>query len=109
MTLITGGPVDGNGNISFNRDEGLILPIFETDEAGEVIDISELPRYFSIQGGRLYKELGADPDNATGRRLVLTTAELKVVQSTASFTYLDTQGLVPISLWEGIIYERNTQ
>lgn len=100
-------PVDENGDISFNLDEGLIIPLREVDASGEEIDISGLTRYFTIGHGKLRVEVGLDPNNAKGKRLVLTTEQLSAVQGLSGFSYTDEDNVVPIALWEGKIYERN--
>ena len=106
MPVIT-PPVDENGNISFNLDEGLIIPLREVDASGTEIDVSGLSRYFTIANGRLRMEVGNDPNNVKGKRLVLTPTQLREVQGLSVFSYTDEDGVVPIVLWEGKIYERN--
>ena len=106
MATLIPPPVDEDGNISFNRVEGITLPIREKDNSGGWVDISGAQRYFSMFAGGFRKSLDLDPDNAEGRRLLLTTAELAGISSTAPFAITDEDGLVPVVIWEGTIYER---
>lgn len=108
MSTTLDGPVDDDtGNISFNRAEGLNIPIRERDRnTGATLDISGRNRYINIGKGQLIKPLATDPTNPTGRRIILTTEELMVVNPIQPFAYVDGDGIVPVVLWEGLIYER---
>lgn len=98
--------VDAAGNINPHWQAGVDIPIADTDEAGVVIDISAAPWFFVIQG--LRKALTTDPANPTGRRLVLTKAEVQGISLDGQpFVVLDeTDATVPNPRWEGMITPR---
>ena len=107
MAIIV-SPVSIDGNLSFNRDEGLVIPLREIDDSGEQINLSTLTRVFNINHGQFRKQLTADPNNAEGKLLSLTQEELYPFYGRVSrFSYTDEDGLIPIVLWEGQLYERN--
>lgn len=100
--------VDSNGNITFARDEGVIIPIKEFLTDGSQVDISLLERWVNSADGFIRKELATDPGDVKGRRLILTATELNpYVSQIGQFTVMDEDGVVPQSLWEGLIILRS--
>lgn len=99
-------PVDAEGNISFNFSEGLLLPIKEYDSGGSQVDISSVPYFFNADRGNFRVTLSSDPNDALGRRLNLTQQQLRTIRVPCLFSFTNEEGLVPISIWEGKIYER---
>lgn len=99
-------PVDTEGNISFNFSEGLLLPIKGYDAGGLQVDISGAPYFFNADGGNFRVALSPDPNDALGRRLSLTQLQLRTIRVPCLFSLTIEDGTVPISVWEGKLYER---
>lgn len=98
--------VDSDGNIQLGSAEGLDIRITETDDQGTV-DISGMGRVFQVDGLGSFP-LVIDPDNATGARVLLSINQLQPLGASSRFYLNDTDGLNPITLWEGYIFRRNS-
>lgn len=100
--------VDAEGNIGFGQGEDVDVRIIEYDGASNVTDLSVQDRYITLYGSyTLKKPLVTDPDNATGKRILITFPELdQVVYSSCKFTVTDETSGSPIILWEGFVYRR---
>lgn len=97
--------VDDRGNISFSNTEGVIVLFKEFDELDNPVDPS-IPRYLVIPS------LGVDQlipaFSLSERRITLTAEQLQGVgYPGVRFYVVDRQGLTPVTLWEGMIRERN--
>lgn len=102
--------VDNQGNIWFVRGEGILVSFKEVDGAGIAITPSVHPRWLTIDSLNLRQTIEVDPNNSTTHyRIVITPEQLHDVPRVGSVTFsiTDEEGVVPISLWSGIITERN--
>lgn len=97
--------VKQNGNIEFIDGEGLYIPFTERTSEGVVVDISTSPRVFVFAGNRV--DTIPNPSVATGRLLIVEPSDLNSVgYGGVMFSMFDEQGLVPISIWDGLLYRK---
>ena len=97
--------VNDQGNINVHINEGCQIPISDRGTDGNEINISTAPMYFIAGGFR--KALDLDPNNALGRMLVLTPANLTAIVHGSPFVIADeTNPAMPINRWEGRIFKR---
>lgn len=101
--------VDPEGNIWFVRGEGILVSFDEKDDTGAPVDPATHPRWLTIPLLNIRRTLGVDPGLSSNWRIAITPAELASLSTTSSaaFSITDEQGVVPVSLWAGVIRERN--
>ena len=101
--------VDGQGNIWFIRGEGILITFGERDDSSVVVNATTNPRYLSIPALEIYRQIGVSPTSSTDWRIALTPEELHPVPRVGSVTFsvMDISPPVPLSLWSGVIRERN--
>jgi len=98
--------VDNQGDIWFVRGEGILISFSEVDDTLTPINPSTHPRWLNIPSLSVRQEIEVYSGNW---RIVLTPEQLQPVPRVGSVTFsvTDEQGVVPISLWSGVIRERN--
>lgn len=101
-------PVDDNGDITVHTEEGLVIPIKSQSSTGAAIDISSTPYRFLVKG-LIDKLLTSNPNDSTGKLLIITPAEANSLGTTGiNFQLLDiSNSSLPISVWQGKIKRLN--
>lgn len=100
--------VDALGNINLHLQEGLSIPVRDEDVNGDPINLSA--RVWKFKTATLTKTLVVDPNNALGKLLVLTQAELQALPGTAvPFVVVDETSDPDDVRWEGVINKRGWQ
>lgn len=102
--------VDSLGNILAHYQASVTIPITDTDDQGNVINIGAANWTFAVKG--FEKPIAADPDQPTRKLLVLTAAEIRehVPNGGTGFVVLDkTVPSLPEIRWEGRIIPRGWQ
>lgn len=101
--------VDSQGNIWFVRGEGILVSFREIDDTNNPVDPGTHPRWLNIPALGIKQEIGVSPSLSTDWRFVLTPLQLQPIPRVGSvvFSVTDEQGVVPQSLWSGVIRERN--
>lgn len=98
--------VDAIGNFNPHYQEGMKVPVRDLDVNGVEIDISLRTWTFKTASG-LTKQLVADPNNAKGKLLVLTTAEVQGIPAVGTdFAIVDETTDPDDVRWEGRITPR---
>lgn len=97
--------VDAVGNLNPHYQEGLSIPVRDEDVNQVQINISA--RVWKFKTAALTKVLVADPNNALGKLLVLTVAEVQALPATGTpFVIVDETSDPDDVRWEGIIKPR---
>lgn len=97
--------VDAQGNINPHYQEGLSIPVRDADINGTVIDISATTLVFKT--ATLSIPLIADPNNAQGKLLVITAAQVQGIPAAGQdFVIVDTSADPDDVRWEGRITPR---
>lgn len=103
MAVEIPSPVDENGDIALDPNEGAVIPVRTRLANGT--PISMLGRnYKFVVPGRFEITLIGDPDNTDRLLLILTEEHGDMLPTTpVSFSLLDMQGVVPVAVWRGKI------
>ena len=101
--------VDTQGNIWFVRGEGIFISFYEVDDSFNPINPSTHERWLTIAALGIRQKLAVNPEVPTDWVIVITPDQLRAVPRVGSvvFSVTDEQGPVPLSLWSGVIRERN--
>ena len=101
--------VDTQGDIWFIRGEGVIISFQEIDDTNTPVPSSTHPRYLAVPQLGIHQLIPEDPSLSGGWRIELSPEQLHPVPRVGSvvFSVTDEQGLYPLSLWSGVIRERN--
>lgn len=101
--------VDYQGNIWFVRGEGILVSFREVDDSRNPVDPATHPRWLTIPLLEVRQSLPVNP-SASGYWLITLTPEQLAPLSrsgSAPFSVTDETASVPLSLWAGVIRERN--
>lgn len=101
--------VDTRGDMWFVEGEGLVVSFSELDDANNPVDPATHTRWLRITALSIHQEIPVDPAISGNWRITLTPEQLHPLlrMAGAAFSINDESGAVPVSLWAGVIRERN--